>query len=60
MAMATTFIAGLFALVIWIPAKSYGVLIFYAIIGGTCAGTFWVSCAYTLSIIAVLTSSSVP
>lgn len=43
MAMVTSFIAGLFALVIWIPAKSYGVLIFYAIIGGTCAGTFWVS-----------------
>ncbi|KAF2486783.1 major facilitator superfamily domain-containing protein [Neohortaea acidophila] len=41
MAMATTFVCGFFALVIWIFAKSYGVLIFYAIIGGTCAGTFW-------------------
>jgi MFS family permease len=52
-----TFLSGLFALVIWIFAKSYGVriskfivalganigkvLIFYALIGGTVAGTFW-------------------
>ncbi|TID27635.1 MFS general substrate transporter [Venturia nashicola] len=36
-----TFLCGLFALVIWIFAKSYGVLIFYALIGGTIAGTFW-------------------
>lgn len=43
MAMFTTFACGIFALAIWIPAKTYGVLIFYAIIGGTCAGTFWVS-----------------
>ena len=41
MAMITTFMGGLFALVIWIFAKSYGVLIFYALIGGTVAGTFW-------------------
>ena len=41
MAAITTFMAGLFALAIWIPAKSYGVLIFYALIGGTTAGTFW-------------------
>ena len=46
MAMITTFIAGFFALIIWTFAKSYGVLIFYAIIGGTCAGTFWVSKPY--------------
>ncbi|KAE9974196.1 hypothetical protein BLS_005172 [Venturia inaequalis] len=36
-----TFLSGLFALVIWIFAKSYGVLMFYALIGGTVAGTFW-------------------
>ena len=28
-------------LVVWIFAKSYGVLIFFALIGGTVAGTFW-------------------
>jgi len=36
-----TFLSGLFALVVWPFAKSYGVLIFYALIGGTVAGTFW-------------------
>ncbi|QDS72857.1 hypothetical protein FKW77_007245 [Venturia effusa] len=36
-----TFLSALFALVIWIFAKSFGVLIFYALIGGTVAGTFW-------------------
>ncbi len=40
MAMGTTFAGGIFALVIWVFAKSYGVLIFYALIGGTVAGTF--------------------
>ena len=36
-----TFVAGLFCLVIWIFAKSFGVLVFFAIIVGTVAGTFW-------------------
>ncbi|KAF5123883.1 putative transporter MCH2 [Metarhizium anisopliae] len=36
-----TFLAGVFALVIWINAKVYGVLIFFAIICGSVAGTFW-------------------
>jgi MFS family permease len=36
-----TFLAGLFCFVIWIFAKSYGVLIFFAIIVGTVSGTFW-------------------
>ncbi|KAL9127288.1 MAG: hypothetical protein Q9217_003803 [Psora testacea] len=40
-----TFIAGLFCLVIWIFAKSYGVLIFFAVIVGTVAGTFWTTIA---------------
>jgi MFS family permease len=56
-AAAATFLSGLFALVIWIFAKNYGVsisrimmalaanilkvLIFYALISGTVAGTFW-------------------
>ncbi|KAK5164846.1 uncharacterized protein LTR77_009510 [Saxophila tyrrhenica] len=45
MSMGTTFAGGIFALVIWVFAKSYGVLIFYAIIGGTVAGTFWCTIA---------------
>jgi len=41
MAMTMTFLAGLFSFVIWIFADSYGVLILYALLGGTVAGTFW-------------------
>lgn len=41
MASCMTFLAGLFCLVIWIFATSYGLLIFYALVGGTVAGTFW-------------------
>jgi len=40
-AAAMTFLSGLFALAIWINARSFGVLVFYALIGGTVAGTFW-------------------
>lgn len=36
-----TLMAGVFCFAIWIPAKSYGVLIFFSILVGTCAGTFW-------------------
>lgn len=45
MAAVTSFCCGLFALVIWTFAKTYGVLVFYAIIGGTLAGTFWTTIA---------------
>ncbi|KAK0941307.1 hypothetical protein LTR29_007151 [Friedmanniomyces endolithicus] len=45
MAGLMTFFSGLFALVIWTFARSYGVLIFYAILGGTVAGTFWATVA---------------
>ncbi|KAK3632809.1 hypothetical protein LTR56_016132 [Elasticomyces elasticus] len=45
MAGLMTFISGLFALVFWTFAKSYGVLIAFAIIGGTVAGTFWATVA---------------
>jgi predicted MFS family arabinose efflux permease len=41
MAGFCTFLAGFFCLVIWIFAKSYGVLIFFALIVGSVAGTFW-------------------
>ncbi|KAI9841761.1 MAG: hypothetical protein M1837_000422 [Sclerophora amabilis] len=36
-----TFLCGLFCFVIWIFAKNYGVLIFFALIVGPVAGTFW-------------------
>ncbi|KAI9710989.1 MAG: hypothetical protein M1820_002427 [Bogoriella megaspora] len=45
MATLMTFCAGLFSLVVWIFAKSYGVLIFFALIGGAVAGTFWATIA---------------
>ncbi|KAI9732478.1 MAG: hypothetical protein M1818_007516 [Claussenomyces sp. TS43310] len=40
-ALLSTFLAGLFCLVIWIFATSYGVLIFFALVGGCVAGTLW-------------------
>ena len=45
LAGACTFIGGLFCFVIWIFAKTFGVLIFFAIIVGTVAGTFWTTIA---------------
>ncbi|RMD39245.1 hypothetical protein DV735_g5884, partial [Chaetothyriales sp. CBS 134920] len=39
-ALVCTFLAGLFSLVVWIFAKSFGVLIFFAIICGPVAATF--------------------
>lgn len=41
MAGLTTLFCALLAFVVWIFANSYGVLIFYALIGGTVTGTFW-------------------
>ncbi|KAM0255107.1 hypothetical protein ACHAQJ_006111 [Trichoderma viride] len=41
MAAVASFLAGIFSLAVWINAKVYGVLIFYSIICGTVAGTFW-------------------
>ena len=35
MAIATTVLAAIFSLAIWIPAHSFGVLVFYAIVQGT-------------------------
>jgi len=45
MAGMMTLLSGVFALLIWVFAKSYGVLVFYALIGGTVAGTFWATVA---------------
>ena len=36
-----TFACGLFCFIIWIFAKSFGVLIFFSLIVGSVAGTFW-------------------
>lgn len=41
MASSMTFLVGLFSLLIWMFAKSFGVLIFFSLIGGTVAGTYW-------------------
>ncbi|KAM0723071.1 hypothetical protein Q7P37_001271 [Cladosporium fusiforme] len=40
-----TLLSGVFVLLIWVFAKSYGVLVFYALIGGSVAGTFWATVA---------------
>ncbi|KAE9376812.1 MFS general substrate transporter [Stipitochalara longipes BDJ] len=45
MAGTCTFLAGLFCLIIWIFAKSFGVLTFFALIVGTVSGTFWATIA---------------
>lgn len=39
-ALVSTFLAGLFSFVIWIFAKSFGVLIFYGLIGGAVSATY--------------------
>lgn len=45
MATTMTFFGGLFCLVIWMFAKSFGVLIFFSLVGGMVAGTFWTTVA---------------
>lgn len=45
MAALMTFLGGVFSLAIWINAKTYGVLIFFAILDGMVAGTFWATIA---------------
>jgi MFS family permease len=44
-ATGLSFLCGVFCLVIWVFAKSYGVLIFFAILSGTTAGTVWATIA---------------
>ncbi|KAK7549721.1 major facilitator superfamily domain-containing protein [Phyllosticta citricarpa] len=41
MAASMTLLVAVFSFAIWIPAKSYGVLILFALLGGTVAGTYW-------------------
>ncbi|KAB8071040.1 major facilitator superfamily domain-containing protein [Aspergillus leporis] len=45
MAGSMTFIAGVLPLVVWTNAKSYGVLVFFAIAEGLVAGNFWATIA---------------
>jgi MFS family permease len=41
MASSMTFACGVFCLVIWMFAKSFGVVVFFGMLGGTVAGTYW-------------------
>jgi MFS family permease len=41
MASSMTALVGVFCLLIWMFAKSFGLLVFFAILGGTVAGTYW-------------------
>lgn len=41
MAGSMTFACGVFSLVIWVFAKSFGVVVFFAMIAGMVAGTYW-------------------
>ncbi|RYC78822.1 hypothetical protein BFJ63_vAg18305 [Fusarium oxysporum f. sp. narcissi] len=43
-----TFITGVLSSVIWVNAKSFGVLILFALVGGLSAGAFWVNAAPVL------------
>lgn len=48
------FISGLSCLVVWLPAKSFGVLIFFALVQGFTGGTVWsASTPLTASIVGV-------
>ncbi|TKA28455.1 hypothetical protein B0A50_03922 [Salinomyces thailandicus] len=40
-ATAMTGLCGIFCLAIWVPAKTYAVLIIFALAAGTVTGTFW-------------------
>ncbi|KAK7535753.1 major facilitator superfamily domain-containing protein [Phyllosticta citribraziliensis] len=41
MAASMTLLVAVFSFAIWIPAKSYGVLLLFALLCGTVAGTYW-------------------
>lgn len=45
MAGFLTFVCGLMCLIIWVFAKSFGVLVFFAILAGTVSGTYWTTIA---------------
>ncbi|KAH7095505.1 major facilitator superfamily domain-containing protein [Paraphoma chrysanthemicola] len=41
MASTMTFLCGVFCLLIWMFAKSFGLVVFFGMLGGTVAGTYW-------------------
>lgn len=41
MATLATALSGIFCLVLWLPAKSYGVLLAFALLAGSVCGIFW-------------------
>jgi MFS family permease len=41
MAASMSFVAAVLALAVWINTHTYGLLIFYSLVGGTVAGTYW-------------------
>ncbi|KAF2691373.1 MFS general substrate transporter [Lentithecium fluviatile CBS 122367] len=45
MAATMTALCGIFVLLVWVFAKSFGLLIFFALFGGCVAGTFWATVA---------------
>ncbi|GAA94245.1 uncharacterized protein L969DRAFT_16467 [Mixia osmundae IAM 14324] len=45
MTILFTLIAGISCIAIWLPARSFGVLAFYALVQGICGGTIWASCS---------------
>jgi MFS family permease len=45
MAIVCYIVAGLSCLVIWLPAKSFGVLVFFALVQGLTGGTIWSAAA---------------
>ncbi|KAF2209276.1 hypothetical protein CERZMDRAFT_100481 [Cercospora zeae-maydis SCOH1-5] len=45
MAGMMTLLCAVFSFAIWIPAKGYGVLIFFSLVGGMVAGTYWCTIA---------------
>ncbi|TFK47248.1 MFS general substrate transporter [Heliocybe sulcata] len=48
MAGIVTFVTGLTCFIIWIPAKTYGVCVFFALVNGAICGSFW-SCVGPLA-----------
>jgi MFS family permease len=54
MASSMTMACGVFSLVIWMFAKSFGVVVFFGMLGGCVAGTFWaVAAPVTAEVIGV-------
>jgi len=45
MASTMTFLAGVFCLLIWMFASTFALLLVFALLSGTVAGTFWATCA---------------